>query len=163
MEDLFTTPSERYFPTRKDLDRACPGHPLLVLRHDGHICSVNSAALVEIGVDKSNVASVSKSCGIGEIRVDSDGEPTGVFTEGATALPLDHVPVPAGERLETGAIAFSKELASFGITTCGGILQIGEEGIAGKAGAVEIPLMEQFIRKGIIEPDFVFLHYYQQA
>jgi hypothetical protein len=156
MEDLFTEPPERYFPTRRELDRACPGRPVLVLRHDGHICSVNSVVLAKIGVGKSNVSSVSKSCGIGEIRVDPDGEPTGVFTEGATALPLDHVPLPPGERLESGGIAFSKELASLGITTCGGILQIGDEGIAGKAGAVEIPLMEQFIRKGIIEQDFVF-------
>jgi hypothetical protein len=156
MEDLFTTPSERYFPTRRELDRASPGHPVLVLRHDGHICSVNSVALAKIGIDKSNVASVSKSCGIGEIRVDSDGEPTGVFTEGATALPLDHAPIPTMERLEAGGISFSHELASLGITTCGGILQIGEEGIAGKAGAVEIPLIEQFIRKGIFEQDFVF-------
>jgi hypothetical protein len=158
MEDLFDTPSERYFPTRRELDLACPcpGRPVLVLRHDGHIVCVNSAGLAKIGLDKSTVAAVSKSRGIGEIRVDQDGEPTGVFTEGATSIPLDHVPVPIGEHLEAGAVAFSKELASLGITTCGGILQIGDEGIAGKAGAVEIPLMEQFIRKGIIEQDFVF-------
>ncbi|MHA1681029.1 MAG: amidohydrolase [Promethearchaeota archaeon] len=154
MEDVFTDPAERRFPTREDLDRACPGRYVIILRHDGHICSASTPVLEKLGINARTVAE--KTPEGGEIRVDGHGAPTGIFTEAATELPLELVPLPPGNRLEDASVAFSKELASFGITTCGGILQLGEEGIAGAAGAMEVPLMQVLIKKGLILQDFVF-------
>ncbi len=154
MEDLFHDPKEHHFPTRVELDRASPTRPIVVLRHDGHICSVNSVALGALGINKETV----KAMGVtgGEIRVDVKGEPTGVFTEKATALPLGRVPMPGMDRLMAAGKTFSRELASFGITTFGGIVQLGGEGIAGDLGAVELPLLELTIQENIIAQDIVF-------
>ncbi|MEX2684366.1 MAG: amidohydrolase [Candidatus Sigynarchaeota archaeon] len=154
MEDLFHDPRERFFPTRVELDRASPTRPVVVLRHDGHICSVNSAALHALGIDKETV----KARGVagGEIRVDENGEPTGVFTETSTSIPLGRVPMPGMDRLKAAGKLFSRELASYGITTFGGIVQLGGEGIAGEAGAVELPLMELTLQENIIAQDIVF-------
>ncbi|MFB0561474.1 MAG: amidohydrolase [Candidatus Lokiarchaeia archaeon] len=154
MEDTFEKPEERRFPNRYDLDEISSEHPVLVLRHDGHICAVNSLALKMIGIDKSNVAE--KALEAGEIRVDENGEPTGVFTEAATAIPLEFMPLPDFQRFLDASRAFSQELASYGITTCGGVVQLGEEGPAGKAGTFEIPLIQTLIKEGLIEQDFVF-------
>ena len=79
MEDTFTDIAERRFPDKNDLDKMCPNRPVLVMRHDGHICSVNSAALKVLGVNKSNVKEL--NLGTGEIKVDSGGNPTGILTE----------------------------------------------------------------------------------
>ncbi len=154
MEDIFEKPEERRFPNRYDLDEISSEHPVLVLRHDGHICAVNSLALKIIGIDKSNVAE--KAVEAGEIKVDENGEPTGVFTEAATAIPLGFMPLPDLQRFLDAGRIFSQELASYGITTCGGVVQLGEEGPAGKAGTFEIPLIQGLIREGLIEQDFVF-------
>ncbi|MGQ9722755.1 MAG: amidohydrolase [Candidatus Jordarchaeum sp.] len=154
MEDTFEKPKERRFPNRYDLDEISSEHPVLVLRHDGHICAVNSLALKVIGIDKSNVAE--KALEAGEIRVDENGEPTGVFTEAATAIPLEFMPLPDFQRFLDASRAFSQELASYRITTCGGVVQLGEEGPAGKAGTFEIPLIQTLIKEGLIEQDFVF-------
>jgi len=154
MEDLFADPRERHFPTRVELDRASPTRPVVVLRHDGHICSVNSVALDALGINKETVKA--RHVAGGEIRVDSEGEPTGVFTETATSIPLGRVPMPGMDRLKAAGKSFSRELASFGITTIGGIVQLGGEGIAGEAGAVELPLMELTLQENIISQDIVF-------
>ncbi len=154
MEDWFHDPEEHRFPTRVELDRASPTRPVVVLRHDGHICSVNSVALAALGINKETV--VAQGVAGGEIRVDEKGEPTGVFTEKATALPLGRVPMPGMDRLKVAGRLFSRELASFGITTFGGIVQLGGEGIAGDIGAVELPLLELTIQENIIVQDIVF-------
>jgi predicted amidohydrolase YtcJ len=154
MEDLFDDPKERHFPTRVELDRASPTRPVVVLRHDGHICAVNSAALRAMGITKESAKSMSLPGG--EIRVDANGEPTGVFTEAATTFPLERVPMPAMDRLKAAGELFSRELASFGITTFGGIVQLGAEGIAGQAGAVEMPLMEILMQEKTFSQDIVF-------
>jgi hypothetical protein len=153
MEDLFDDPAERVFPARWDLDEACAGRPVFVLRHDSHICAVNSAALEIIGIDRSNVAGLFE--GEGQVRVDESGEPTGVFTEGATALALKYIPVPTMNRLVQGAKEFTGELASRGITTFGGMVQAGTEGVAGEAGQVELPLMEILAKERVILQDVV--------
>jgi hypothetical protein len=154
MEDTFENPEDRRFPNRHDLDEICSGNPTLVLRHDGHICVVNSTALKMLGVNKSNVEE--KTPEGGEIRKDEQGEPTGIFTEAATGVPLAFLPTPDMQSFSAAAKAFSQELASFGITTCGGVVQLGEEGPAGKSGVFEIPLIQILIKEGLIEQDIVF-------
>ncbi len=154
MEDLFEDPAERHFPTRWDLDRASSTRPIVVIRHDGHICGANSAALKIMGIDRAKAADF--KTGTGEIRVDAAGEPTGVFTEGATSFPLANVPMPSMDRLKEAGGVFSRELAAFGITTVGGVFQLGAEGIAGEAGAVEMALMELLIKENVIAQDIAF-------
>jgi len=154
MEDLFTDPAEQYFPTRVELDNICSSRPVIVIRHDGHICSVNSKALEAMNINGATVAQFQSPTG--ELRVDANGEPTGVFTETATGYPLEHVSMPSMDRLEDAARRFSQTLASFGITTVGGVFQLGAEGIAGQAGAAEMPLMEMLIKEHIIAQDIVF-------
>jgi len=154
MEDTFKDPAERHFPDRRVLDLFCPKRPVLVLRHDGHLCGVNSAALQIIGVNSSN-AKEKTPCS-GEIRLDEAGEPTGIFTETATALAIDRVPPPSLDRIRDGCKDFSAELASYGITSCGGVLQTDEKGPAGKAAAMELPLIQALLKEKLIEQDFVF-------
>lgn len=154
LEEAFEDPSERYFPNRYDLDAICYDNPVLILRKDGHVCGVNSKCLKIIGIDKSNAKKITPESG--EIRLDSEGEPTGIFTETATSIPLNLIPNPSSETLRNAAKDFSKELSSFGITTCGGIVQIGEFGFSGKLGTIEYPLIRTLINEGLIEQDFVF-------
>ncbi|NVM28008.1 MAG: amidohydrolase [Candidatus Helarchaeota archaeon] len=154
MEDTFTDPAERRFPNRHDLDTMCSDRPVFVMRHDGHICAVNSAALNQLKITKSNVKELITDSG--EIRVDSEGNPTGVFTEEATKIALQVISIPETEQLKKACEETSAELASFGITTCGAIVQAGSKGVEGEAGSLVIPLMESFIREGLIAQDFVF-------
>ncbi len=154
MEDVFTDPAEQRFPSRDDLDAYCPDHPCLVMRHDGHICTVNSKALTLIEVNEANVEE--KTPEAGEIRRDANGRLTGVFTENATALAMESLAIPDSDRLNEACRESMQELVSYGITTCGGVVQAGEEGVEGKAGALVIPLLESFIREGMITIDFVF-------
>ncbi len=154
MENVFEDPQERVFPDRYMLDKMCPQRPVIIIRHDGHICSVNSPALQTIGIDASNVSV--KTTSPGEIQADKDGNPTGVFTESATAFAMNCIPLPSSERLKDACKKMSAELASFGITTCGGILQTDEKGPGGKTGAVELSLTQVLIKEKLITQDFVF-------
>jgi predicted amidohydrolase YtcJ len=64
--------------------------------------------------------------------------------------------MPTMDRLERAGKAFSKELAAHGITSFGGVVQFGTDGIAGQAGAIEVPLMELLIKHQAIDQDVVF-------
>lgn len=154
MEQRFEDPGEHYFPDRYKLDEMCPNRPVIILRYDGHICSVNSIALEKIGITKDNAKEFTPDSG--EIQLDAEGNPTGVFTEGATSYALENIAIPSSERFMEAAKKFTYELATFGITTCGVIIQIGETGIAGKIGSVELPFIKYILKEGVIEQDFVF-------
>ncbi|MHA1267620.1 MAG: amidohydrolase [Candidatus Helarchaeota archaeon] len=154
MEDLFTNPEERRFPTRWDLDSMCPHQPCLIMRHDGHICAVNSLTLTQLNITSSNVKERTPMSG--EIQMNSQGIPTGIFTEEATGIVLEALPIPETTKLLEACKETSRELASFGITTCGAIVQAGDIGVEGKAGAMIIPLLEAFIKQDLIPQDYVF-------
>ena len=153
MEDVFEDLNEQRFPNRYDLDKISLERPILVFRHDGHICSVNSTALKLIGIDEKNVKE--KTPEFGEIRIDNDGKPTGVFTEDAIGLASDAIQIPDIEAFRKAAKKFSTELASHGITTCGGMVQTGSIGPAGKAGEMEVELLRVLLNEGIIKQDLV--------
>ena len=67
---------------------------------------------------------------------------------------LDAIPIPESETLKKAGMETSSELASFGITTCGVIVQHGNVGIEGEAGAVVLPLLELFIKEDLIQQDY---------
>ena len=48
MEDMFEEIEERHFPNRWDLDKILSNRPIICMRHDGHILSVNSLVLEKI-------------------------------------------------------------------------------------------------------------------
>ena len=65
-------------PTREDLDAVTAGHPAIFTRVDGHICVVNTAALLAAALNKDSVDPPG-----GKIDRDGRGEPTGILREGA--------------------------------------------------------------------------------
>ena len=154
MEERLSNPKEQFFPDKRDLDKIWSKNPIILLRHDGHICSVNSLALEKIGISKSNIAQFQSESG--EIKTLKNGEPSGIFTERATTIALDNLPVPNMDDFKEACLDFSQEFASYGITTIGGMLQTDEIGISGSMGAMEVPLMQTFIKEGILEQDYVF-------
>lgn len=100
------------FPTAKDLDKVANGHPVVLLRVDGHALWANSEALKIAGITKDTKAPEG-----GEIIKDADGEPTGIFIDTAMGLIAAHVPAPSkAEKLTMYKKAFS-HLAAQGVTT----------------------------------------------
>jgi predicted amidohydrolase YtcJ len=85
--------AESRHPTRDDLDRAAPDHPVVLSHVTSHQCVANSAALASVGFD---VTSEDPPGGI--IVRDGKGRPTGVLYEVAAEL----VDAPARARLLRG-------------------------------------------------------------
>ena len=69
------------FPTRHDLDRVAPDHPVVLSTKDGHTRWLNSLALKRCGITAST-----KSPAGGEIQRDNHGRPTGILFENALGL-----------------------------------------------------------------------------
>lgn len=78
------------FPTRRDLDAAAPGHPVLLWRSDLHLAVANSEALQRAGVTGDT-----QDPPDGALDRDGSGEPTGVLRELAINLVSDIVPPPS--------------------------------------------------------------------
>ena len=99
-------------PTSKLIDDVTPDNPVFVWRVDGHMALANSAALKLAGVDRST-----KDVPGGEIVRDSDGNPTGILKDAATAL-VEKVMPPLSEREMNEAMhAALKEAAKDGVTS----------------------------------------------
>lgn len=69
------------FPTRQDLDRIAPNHPVLLQRADGHASVANSTALRLAGITRDTRAPAG-----GAINKDAAGEPTGMLIDRAQGL-----------------------------------------------------------------------------
>lgn len=74
-------------PTRRDLDEACPDHPVILSRYCLHFFSVNSMGLAQGGIDRNYKPAVE-----GTVEFDADGEPTGVMCDSAAADVLATIP-----------------------------------------------------------------------
>lgn len=132
--------AEGRMPTRWELDAACPSHPVIVVRHDGHTCIGNSLALSAAGIGAGTPDPAA-----GSIDRDPDGEPSGAFREAASQLLLGALPAPEIAGFMHTARASFARLASHGITSVGAILQSGAEGPAGVAGRLEILAMSALV------------------
>ncbi|RCS30114.1 amidohydrolase [Rhodanobacter denitrificans] len=99
------------FPTAKELDSAVPGRPVWLSRVDGHASWANSAAIRLAGVDRA-----SKDPSGGRIERDADGNPAGVFVDGATALIDAKVPAPTTQQKAAALDTALAEMASVGLT-----------------------------------------------
>ncbi|MFB3880426.1 MAG: amidohydrolase [Armatimonadota bacterium] len=100
------------FPTRHDLDRVAPHHPVSLRTRDGHSVWANSLALRLCGIRRG-----SRSPSGGVVVTDGDGEPTGVLQE--TAIGLLHQCPDYRERTPAGAtlVAAQRLLLRQGVTS----------------------------------------------
>jgi predicted amidohydrolase YtcJ len=97
------------FPTRHDLDRIVPDHPVYLDRKDLHSCWVNSRALQLAGVNRDTLDPPGAAIGR-----DEDGEPNGLLYESATAIIRRAISDPPEDALTAMRRGFS-ELVSMGL------------------------------------------------
>jgi predicted amidohydrolase YtcJ len=104
--------TKEVLPTRQDLDQVTAGHPAIFGRADGHIAVANSAAMQAAGVTRDTKAPAG-----GQIDVDANGEPTGVFRESAMQLIHSKIPDPTPAQRRRGIELALQEAAEFGLTS----------------------------------------------
>lgn len=105
---------ERRHPTRYDMDRAAPRHPVVLGRTCGHIIVANSRALALAGI----TAATPDPPG-GAIDRDERGEPTGVLRETAMALVRSIQPPATEQELAAALIGAGRKCLALGITSAG--------------------------------------------
>jgi predicted amidohydrolase YtcJ len=103
-------PGQR-FPTRASLDRAARGHPVALVRVDGHATWASSAALARAGITRDTVDPEG-----GRIQRDGSGEPTGLLVDLAQDLIRGLVPPPSDERFDEAVEAVLAECLAKGLT-----------------------------------------------
>ena len=100
------------FPNKNDLDVVAPNNPVFLVRVDGHIGWVNSAALKLAKVDKAT-----KNTEGGEIERDANGEVTGILKETTQELVSKLIPQPTKEQQIKGLELALKMAREYGITS----------------------------------------------
>ncbi len=99
-------------PTRWDLDEVSNGHPVFLVRIDGHIAVANTRAL-QLG----SITLASRDPQGGKIDRNQNGEPTGILQETAQAAVLGVIPKPT-HRLRREALERAlADLAEHGVTS----------------------------------------------
>lgn len=81
------------FPTRHDLDRVAPDHPVALSSHDGHTMWLNSAALRVAGLTRRTECPAN-----GVLLRDAQGRPAGILQETAIGLLTDCASFRAARR-----------------------------------------------------------------
>ena len=104
---------ERRHPTRWDLDRVAPSHPVRLDHHSGHATVLNSQALQLAGIHRDTADPVE---GVIERRQDS-GEPTGLLLEMGAFLSQRLGRLRDQKETEEGIVQLSRLLLSYGITS----------------------------------------------
>ena len=100
------------FPSRKDLDQIAPNNPVYLVRVDGHVAWVNSAALKLAGIDRNTPNPAG-----GEIEKDAQGEPTGILKETAQGSVARLIPQPDEPTLFRGLESALDMARRYGITS----------------------------------------------
>lgn len=104
---------EMRHPTRYDLDKVAPNHPVIVTHVSGHLCAVNSYALKMAGINKET-----KDPEGGRIYRDSNLEPTGVLAElPALSMVMTLIPPKTVDELIGGLKIANKVYHEAGVTT----------------------------------------------
>jgi predicted amidohydrolase YtcJ len=102
------------YPSRAELDHATAGRPLFILRTDGHLGLVNSAALAALGIDEGTT---DPPFGAFD-RDPASGAMTGLVREAAAQLFVERI--HADDKVEdimAGLQAVFDEFLGFGITS----------------------------------------------
>jgi predicted amidohydrolase YtcJ len=103
-------PGQR-FPTRASLDRAAPGHPVALVRVDGHATWASGAALARADITRHTTDPAG-----GRVVKDERGEPTGLLIDLAQDLIRSLVPPPSRERFDEAVEAVIAECLAKGLT-----------------------------------------------
>ncbi|MFW9971465.1 MAG: amidohydrolase [Candidatus Odinarchaeota archaeon] len=118
-EEQFDIPR---LPTRWDLDKACPEHPVFIIRYDGHIGIMNTETLKLINVDSNT-----KTPEGGEIRKNEKGDITGIISENALeelTSKLTKYLLPKLSLLKEYSVKAFKNYAANGITSIHGNIEL---------------------------------------
>ena len=100
------------FPTRADLDAVAPNNPVYLVRVDGHVAWVNSAALRLAKIDRTT-----KNPEGGEVERDASGEATGILKETAQGLIASLIAEP-NQAQRTRGLELALDMARrYGITS----------------------------------------------
>ncbi|HYR69868.1 MAG TPA: amidohydrolase [Candidatus Acidoferrum sp.] len=99
------------YPGRASLDRAAPGHPVALIRVDGHATWASGEALTRAGITRHS----SDPPG-GLITKDANGEPTGILIDLAQDIIRSLVPAPAEERFDQAVRETMAECLAKGLT-----------------------------------------------
>ncbi|MBM4108638.1 MAG: amidohydrolase family protein [Phycisphaerae bacterium] len=108
-ESWASAPGGAAWPTRDELDRACPRRPCFVGAFDHHSCALNSAALAASGFHD---ASPDPEGGV--IARDARGRATGVLLESAYGAARAAIPEPTRPQWKRFIKAAADHLASLG-------------------------------------------------
>jgi len=99
-------------PTRWDLDEVADGHPVFLVRIDGHIAVANTRAL-QLG----SITLASRDPQGGHIDRNEAGEPTGILRETAQGAVTNVIPKPThAQRRQALEVALA-DLAEHGVTS----------------------------------------------
>ena len=99
-------------PTREDLDRAAPDHPVLLTRACGHVSIANSRALDLAGITEATPVPDGGVIGL------TDGRLNGLLAENAQNLVKAVMPEATTEELIDAIERGGRHLLAFGITSC---------------------------------------------
>ncbi len=99
-------------PTRWDLDEVAAGHPVFLVRIDGHIAVANTRAL-QLG----SITLASRDPQGGHIDRNENGEPTGILRETAQAAVTNVIPKPSHALRRQGIELALADLAEHGVTS----------------------------------------------
>ena len=103
-------PGQR-FPTRASLDRAAPGHPVALIRVDGHATWASGEALTRAGITRHSTDPQG-----GLIPKDRNGEPTGILIDLAQDIIRGLIPAPSEERFDQAVRDTVAECLAKGLT-----------------------------------------------
>ncbi|HLV86726.1 MAG TPA: amidohydrolase [Candidatus Sulfotelmatobacter sp.] len=99
-------------PTRWDLDEVSNGHPVFLVRIDGHIAVANTRAL-QLG----SITLASRDPQGGHIDRNENGEPTGILRETAQQAITNVIPKPSHDQRRQGLELALADLAEHGVTS----------------------------------------------
>ncbi|HSE02738.1 MAG TPA: amidohydrolase [Methylomirabilota bacterium] len=101
----------RVDPSRASLDRAAPGHPVALIRVDGHATWANGPALTRGGITRRSPDPPG-----GLIVKDARGEPTGILIDLAQDILRSLVPAPSPARFDQAVRDTIAECLAKGLT-----------------------------------------------
>lgn len=133
--------AERRHPTRHELDRVSPEHPVVLNHTSGHFCVVNTAAM-----RRARIGEVAVPVG-GVVAVGEDGEPNGLLEEQAQNLVRSLLHPRTIESLVYNLGAASAAYLAQGVTSC---TEAGVGGILGTAEPLEVAAYQRARREGTL-------------
>jgi len=99
------------FPTAEELDEVVSDRPVWLSRVDGHAAWANSRAM-----EVSGISSETEDPEGGKIIRDDEGNPSGVFVDGATQLVESHIPERTRKEQELALEKALQQMRSHGLT-----------------------------------------------